>query len=213
MNVHYDTTDERSGRSFGAGLNRGANDTSDKDYLNDFEAHSRGSEGNLPTFYRALLSSLLRTDDAAFVDVSDEGRTVLGDFLAVYIAEQDRNLMDGSVSPYWDDALLEVTLLAGFHAGQSTMKLYYRDAGTGMTTFTSATKKQRACAAPTSSKQASMTDYWQFNRNITDPENCRRSGINITNSEFRKLGTAITSYVSQTPSDLHAGQDGAGPDE
>jgi hypothetical protein len=195
VNVHYDVTDERSGRSFGVGDGRGANDASDKDYLDELEAYSRGARDNLPAFYRALLESLLVTDGSAFADVTSDGRAVLTDFLAVYVAEQARNLMDGTVAPYWDAALLEVTLLAGFHAGQGDMKLYYKNIGTGAVSFTDRTLRQKACAAPTAAKSASLSDYWQFSRNITDPANCRRSGINITNGEFRKLGAAITAYV------------------
>ncbi len=197
VNVHYDVTEERSGRSFGVGESRGANDASDKAYLDDLEAYSRASGDDLPDFYAALFGSLLATDNTGFAVVEDEGKMVLTDFLAVYIAEQARNLMDGHVSPHWDAALLEVTLLAGFHAGQSELKLYYKNASTGSVTFTDRTFRQQACAVPSSPKDARLNDYWQFSRNIQDAANCRRSGINITNGEFRKLGTAITRHVRE----------------
>lgn len=195
LNVHYDVTEERSGRSFGVSDERAANDASDKAYLDDLQAYSTGEPENLPAFYAALFGALLKTDGSGYADVSVDGRAVLTDFLAVYIAEQARNLMDGSVTPHWDAALLEVTLLASFHAGQENLALYYKNPGTGQTTFTDRTLRQRACAVPTSSKTASLNDYWQFSRNINDPSNCKRSGINITKSEFRMLGTEITKHL------------------
>lgn len=195
LNVHYDVTEERSGRSFGVSGSRAANDASDKDYLDALQAYSQSQPENLPEFYSALFGSLLKTDGSGFADVSPAGRAVLTDFLAVYIAEQARNLMDGSVTPHWDAALLEVTLLASFHAGQDNLALYYKNPGTGAVSFTDRTLRQRACAIPSSSKTASLSDYWQFSRNINDPSNCKRSGINITKNEFRMLGGAITTYL------------------
>ncbi len=197
LNVHYDVTDERSGRSFGVSDTRPANDASDKDYLDSLQAYSQSEPENMPAFYSALFGSLLKTDGSGFADVSVGGRAVLTDFLAVYIAEQARNLMDGTVAPYWDAALLEVTLLASFHAGQDGLALYYKNPGTGAVSFTDRTLRQRACSVPTPSKTASLSDYWQFSRNIDDPANCKRSGINITKSEFRLLGAAITTHLRQ----------------
>ncbi len=34
-----------------------------------------------------------------------------------------------------------------------------------------------------------MSDYWQFSKN-----DCKRSGVNLTRSDFEKLGTAITGH-------------------
>ena len=48
-----------------------------------------------------------------------------------------------------------------------------------------------------------MTDYWQFSKNIDNPGNCKRSGINITKNEFRKLGKRITSYMVKNHRDLY----------
>ncbi len=197
LNVHYDVTEERSGRSFGVSDSRAANDASDKDYLDDLQDYSQSQPENMPAFYTALFGSLLKTDGSGFADVSEDGRAVLTDFLAVYIAEQARNLMDGSVTPHWDAALLEVTLLASFHAGQDELALYYKNPATGAVSFTDQTLRQRPCAVPTSSKTARLSDYWQFSRNIADPANCKRSGINITKSEFRMLGAAITTHLRQ----------------
>jgi len=195
LNVHYDTTEQRSGRSFGVGPTRGANDASDKNYLEDLQDYARSSKTDLPDFFTALFESLLNSDASAYSGVKPEGQTVLTDFLSVFTAEQARNLMDHEVAPHWDAALLEVTLLSAFHAGQSEIKLFYYDPNTKETTFASTTYKQTPCQTPSREVQAHMRDYWQFSRNITDPSNCKRSGINITKKEFRKLGTLITTYV------------------
>ncbi len=203
LNVHYDTTEQRSGRSFGVGPTRAANDASDKQYLEDLQEYARSSKDDLPDFYSTLFESLLNSDPSGYADVQEEGQTVLTDFLSVFTAEQARNLMDGSVTPHWDAALLEVTLLASFHAGQSKVKLYYQNPQSKKTSFTDSTLKQTPCASPAGTQQAHMRDYWQFSRNITDPKNCRRSGINITKAEFRKLGEAITTYIYDNHRDIY----------
>lgn len=202
LNVHYDTVEERSGRSFGVGSTRPANDASDKDYLNDVQHYSRNDAEDFNDFYRAMLETLLNSDASHYNRVEDEGQTVLTDFLAVFTAEQARNLMDGEVRPHWDAALLEVTLLAGFHSGQDEFKLYYQNPQTGETTFTNETLKQTPCAVPERTQRATMKDYWQFSRNITNTEHCRRSGINITKKEFRLLEQKINKYVAANNPEL-----------
>jgi hypothetical protein len=210
-NVHYDKTEQRSGRSFGASPTRGANDASDKAYLDDVTEYSAEGKRNLPEFYQTLLESLLDTNTKNYSEVSDLGQTVLTDFLAVYTAEQARNLMDGRVDIHWDAALLEVTLLASFHAGQDKFKFYYMNPKTQRTSFTDKVLNQTPCAAPERSRTASMRDYWQFSRRITDTRNCKRSGINITKKEFRKLEERITAYMYKNQPALAEGvQDAMG---
>lgn len=195
LNVHYDVTEQKSGRSFGVGPGRAANDASDKDYLTDLGEYAGSSPQNLDEFYTALLEALLNSDPTNYLKVSNEGQAILSDFLAVYTAEQVRNLMDGEVKPHWDAALLEVTLLAGFHGGQRQFQLFYLKPGTAESVWTTTTFKQTNCKLPENKGKAGLVDYWQFSRNINDPKNCRRSGINITKNEFRLLGKRITSYL------------------
>jgi hypothetical protein len=202
LNVHYDTTDERSGRSFGVGPTRGANDASDKNYLEDLQDFVRHTPDNAPEFFETLFHALLDSDTSNYDAVEAEGQTVLTDFLAVFTAEQARNLMDGKVSPHWDAALLEVTLLSAFHAGQEEVALFYQNPKTKKTSFTSETLRQTPCKVPVSKQRAAMRDYWQFSRNITDPGNCNRSGINITKNEFRRLGERITRYMFAKHADV-----------
>lgn len=202
MNIHYDTVDKKSGRSFGIGPTGGFNDISDRDYLVALGKYAKDSPDDLTDFYKTVFKTLLNNDTSGYANVNPEGQTLLSNFLAVYTAEQDRNLMDGKVTPYWDSALLEVTLLAGFHGAQDQIKLFYWNAKTDKTTFTNKTFRQTPCAAASAAKVADMTDYWQFSRNITDPTNCKRSGINITNKQFRQMGTAITTYMTSKHSDI-----------
>jgi len=197
LNVHYDVTEERSGRSYGVGPTRGANDASDKEYLTDLQAYVTANQENLGEFYKTMFQSLLNSDASNIGKIEEEGQTLITDFLSVFTAEQARNLMDDEVTPHWDAALMEVTLLAAFHAGQDEIKLYYNDPQTQKTSFTNKTRKQTPCEVPEKMQAATLADYWQFSRNITDPKNCKRSGINITKREFRQLGEDLTTYMTE----------------
>jgi hypothetical protein len=202
-NIHYGTgkerKDNRTGRSFGAGPTRKADDASDAAYLTALEKYVRSAGDNLNAFFSTLMRSLVNSDNTGFDTIEDEGQTVLTDFLAVFTAEQTRNLMDGKVWPHWDAALLEVTLLSAFHAGQDEIKMFYKNAANGEMYFTKVTFEQvNGCAAADTervSKQAGLIDYWQFSLS-TNPEHCRRSGINITRDAFRRLGSDITMYFA-----------------
>jgi hypothetical protein len=197
-NIHYGTgsesKDNRTGRSFGEGPVRPADDASDKAYLTDLEEFVFGYSDSLDVFYKTLIESLANSDSTGITKIHPFGQTLLTDFLAVYTAEQARNLMDGKVHIHWDAALLEVTLLGAFHAGQDQVELYFKDPETGRIKFTKKVLNQ----APGGDKRdfersARLYDYWQFSSS-TDPEHRSRSGINITRDEFRTLGEKISKY-------------------
>jgi hypothetical protein len=195
-NVNYGTgdvaKDEMTGRSFGEAPGRLALDASDAHYLTILEKYVRNAGEGSRHFYHALLKILMNSDPADFGQISNEGKAVASDFVAVYIAEQDRHLMADLQSHHWDVALLEVTLLSALHAGQSEVAVMYRDKLTSRTL-----KQQNGCATTQAPEQkASMVDYWQFSTN-TDPSGCNRSGINPTKREFRKLGRLITQFERQ----------------
>lgn len=200
-NVNYGSgeydKDEMTGRSFGESTQRLSLDASDKHYLASLERYVRTEKQNVPEFYRSILMILLNNDASWLSAVSPAGQVVAADFLAVYIAEQDRHLMSQMQSHPWDEALLEVTLLSALHSGQEKVMLVYNGE------FTDTTLKQASgCQEETrEEKAASMVDYWQFSKS-TDPENCRRSGINITRKDFRMLGAMITSYQRQAHPEL-----------
>lgn len=202
-NVNYGSgnvdKDEMTGRSFGEAPGRLALDASDKHYLQILEAYVRGNSSNVEHFYRSILAILLNSDASEYSQITRDGQAVATDFIAVYTAEQDRHLMANLRSHAWDEALLEVTLLSSFHAGQDKIKLMYNG------TLTDTTLKQ-APGCNTEARQpkkASLTDYWQFSKS-TDPANCNRSGLNVGRKDFRSLGAAITSYHRQKNPDIVA---------
>lgn len=201
-NVNYGTgkmkDDERTGRSFGESVQRGALDASDKHYLTILENYVREDKNNVGEFYRTILSILLNNDATNMSNITANGQAVAADFLAVYIAEQDRHLMTNFRNHPWDEALLEVTLLAAFHSGQSKVKVMFGGKLTD-TTYQQAPGCEQSLNRR--EKPASMTDYWQFSSS-TDPKNCSRSGINITRREFRALGKKITKHQRKVNPDL-----------
>jgi hypothetical protein len=202
-NVNYGTgkeeDDERTGRSFGESNARLALDASDKQYLSSLEDYIRKDNSNTRFFYQSLLEVLLNNDATHYKQITNQGQAVATDFLAVYTAEQDRHLMSNLSSHPWDESLLEVTLLSAFHAGQKKIKLIFNGE------FTDTTVKQApGCSTEKRMTQkASLTDYWQFSSS-TDPENCSRSGLNISRKDFRKLGSMITAYEKQVHPDIVA---------
>lgn len=182
--------DEMTGRSFGEAPSHKASDASDKFYLNSLEKYVRGNRENSINFYRSLLQIVVNSDPTGFDQISPEGQTVASDFLSVYTAEQVRHLMADLRRHPWDEALLEVTLLAAFHAGQNKIQVMYNGK------LTENTNPQTSGCDPKDARlrPASLTDYWQFSRS-PDPKSCRRSGINVTRKDFRALEKEITKRI------------------
>lgn len=192
-NVNYGAgdqpKDEMTGRSFGEAPGRLALDASDAHYLTTLEHYVRSGDKGLANFYASILEILVNNDPTKFSEISPEGQAVASDFVAVYVAEQDRHLMANLETHHWDRALLEVTLISALHSGQDQVKVMYRGTLTAQTN-----KQQNGCSSEQAeSQKASMMDYWQFSQS-TDPENCRRSGINVTRDDFRKLGQLISRF-------------------
>lgn len=202
-NVNYgtgkNTGDEMSGRSFGAaGASHKADDASDAAYLTALEKIARpAADDNGKTvsdFTKAILGVVIRSDATDLSKLNKEAKAVASDFVAVYTAEQDRRLMTGDLKSHkWDSALLEVTLLANFHAGQKKIMLYYQKGIADMSFTDIVDDQHRIDQAPKEdiSRQAGLVDYWQFSRN---PANPGRSGINITRKAFSKLEKDICAY-------------------
>lgn len=209
-NIHYGTgdfdKDNRTGRSFGEGIGvRDADDASDKNYLRDLEEFVTEHESSIDEFYSTLMKSLANSDSSGMPTISKFGQLLLTDFLAVYTAEQARNLMDGRIHTHWDAALLEVTLMGAFHSGQEELKLFYKDPYTNEISFTDTVYNQDTGCSDKERKvrEVRLYDYWQFSAS-TDPQHCKRSGINITKKEFRKLGLLISKYQRENNPELVA---------
>ncbi|MBX9767478.1 MAG: hypothetical protein K2X47_09430, partial [Bdellovibrionales bacterium] len=112
----------------------------------------------------------------------------------------------------WDDAHLQVTLLAAFHAGQKSnaQAMFYEGSFTDKVydqinkigkdsrgkPINACVYKQgrnpqlKAVRAKLEKRDINLTDYWQFNKE------CKRSGVNMTRSDFSKMGTEITDALA-----------------
>jgi hypothetical protein len=104
--------DAKSGRSFMTSPVHGARDTSDIAYLKDLGSYLSAPGADAPAFYRTLLELLTRCDPAGYARLSDQGQSVVTDFVGVYTAELDRNLMNPVHR--WENDLAEVTFLSAY---------------------------------------------------------------------------------------------------
>ncbi|MDZ4663209.1 MAG: hypothetical protein SGJ18_16485 [Pseudomonadota bacterium] len=204
-NIHYGSgkvqKDPQTGRSFGAGPARPADDASDKAYLTDLEKYVT-SGSNISEFFETLIQALTNSDTSNYKSLNAHGQTLLTDFLAVYTAEQARNLMDEKISLHWDAALLEVTLLSAFHSGQRDVMLFFKDPASKSTYFTESVYNQAPGGEKRDKKRkAKLIDYWQFSSR-SEPQYKNRSGINVTKEQFRELGLAISDFERKNNPDL-----------
>ncbi|MEQ1876600.1 MAG: hypothetical protein ABL958_08135 [Bdellovibrionia bacterium] len=194
-NVNYGRGDKdkdrQTGRSFGEGPERKAEDASDKNYLKMLQDHVFNE--NPAPFYTTLFKLLLDNDVRGYSKVSPLGQTVLTDFKAVYTAEADRGLMPGRPLR-WEEALFEVTLLAAFHSGQESVKIMYGGE------LRAKVPKQAPGGEldPSRTQDSSMIDYWQFSKQ----DGSSRSGINITRRDFTLLGKHISDYMRKNHTEL-----------
>jgi hypothetical protein len=104
--------DAKSGRSFMTSPVHGARDTSDIAYLKDLGSYLTAAGADTPAFFRTLLELLTRCDPAGYARLSDQGQSVVTDFVGVYTAELDRNLMNPVHR--WENDLAEVTFLSAY---------------------------------------------------------------------------------------------------
>lgn len=212
-NVHYGTgkmdKDDRTGRSFGASRIFRATDSSYSHYLGQLEKFIKETPDNTEAFNLTIMETLTNTQPRRYDRVNDQGDAVLTDFFAIWIAEQDRNLMDGRVTPHWDAALFQTTLLASsFHAGQKKLTLFYEDPLSGKRSFTDTTHElawprknhaEETCEVDLQTrrvKDASLKDY--IGVHYRTYQHCGRSGVNMSRKEWRLLGQEITAYLDES---------------
>ena len=190
--VNYEVSEERSGRSYGLSPTGKISDPSDKDYLDDLAKLTDPSE--LTDFYTTLMEIIADCDARGYSQLERATQGVATDFMAIYVAEQDRHLMSNLGTFNWDDALLQVTLLAAFHAGQSTFTKFYEGEFTSKS-YVQYDKVYLLDKGNARQKDAEMNDYWQFTK--VAPQT--RSGINITRRDFERMGEWITMYEGSSP--------------
>lgn len=211
-NIHYGTgelkTDKLTGRSFGASRIFHATDSSYTHYLKTLQNYIEKDPTNVKHFMKTVMETLTNSEPRRYDKVNDHGDAVLTDFFAIWTAEQTRNIMDGRVDLHWDAALLQVTLLSAFHAGQDKIKLFYKDPLTGKTNFTDTTYElawprrnhtEQTCDVDLESrktKPASLKDYIGVHYAVY--KHCGRSGINMSKREWKKLSQEITSFLMST---------------
>jgi hypothetical protein len=183
--VNYPKGDQ-GGRSYGVTVER-TGDWSDKTYLNNLDRVVHGSDGDLTTFYRTLIEVIGKSDATGLGAMPKSPQLVANNFIAIYSAEQYRGLVGPS---HWDDALLQVTLVAAVHGGQPTLTKYYEGRLTA-DSFRQAPGVYRGSVNGTP-KRAELNDYWQFSANPAS----QRSGINLTRRDFEAMGVAITTCES-----------------
>lgn len=204
--AHWDEKAERSGRSFAAVDSKPWNsrveyvaDASYKHYLSTLEDFLEQKD-EMALFYQTLFEILLNCDPSGVQNLSIGGQQVLGDFVAVYVAEQYRHLVSGKgeslgLRHNWDNAHLQVTLLAAFHAGQTQKMMYYKGRFVNEV-YHQQSKGECHYRTPWNKvpeshwmRPMNLTDYWQFNKE------CDRSGVNLTRKDFKNLGSKITPLV------------------
>jgi len=156
--VNYPKGDQ-GGRSYGVTAEQ-TGDWSDKTYLNNLDRVVRGSDSELTLFYRTLVEVIGKSDATRLSSMTKLSQLVADNFVAIYSAEQYRALVGGSP---WDDALLQVTLIAAFHGGQKTLIKYYEGRFTA-DSFRQAPGVYRGNVKGTP-KRAEVNDYWQFSAN------------------------------------------------
>ncbi|MEY4630519.1 MAG: hypothetical protein RIQ81_639 [Pseudomonadota bacterium] len=122
--LEADKTSRKTGRSYGASIERNAYDPSDNDYLRGLAVYAyEASDRELAKFYSVLFQILLKSDASGLKDLSPAGQTVMSDFMAIYMAELDRHLMTGLKMYEWENALTEITMLAAYSAQDQGLTL------------------------------------------------------------------------------------------
>ncbi|MEM7646520.1 MAG: hypothetical protein AAF203_06410, partial [Pseudomonadota bacterium] len=215
----------KSGRSFGVYDRRPIADGSNVDYIADAsykfyldeleEVLEDSSQARM--FYQAIFKFLISSDASGFNKENMESHTkrVAADFVAVYIAEQYRRLVHSNGRNLdrreWDNAHLQTTILANFHAGQSEGGMFFGGQYTNrpfrQKDSKSSNPEDHRCAyqilktrtksddqrwLPNLSRRSfRLSDYWQFGSTCGGP-----SGVNVTRRDFEKLGSEVTEWMN-----------------
>tara|TARA_B110001454_G_scaffold219192_1_gene251238 strand:+ start:126892 stop:128028 length:1137 start_codon:yes stop_codon:yes gene_type:complete len=202
-NIHINfPKSEMGGRSYG--WNHGkVGDWSDSMYLRSLaKVTQKSSEQEISDFYRVIINILGSSDSRGISTLEPDAIRVATNYLAIHTAEQYRRIQKNTTR--WDDALLQVTLLAAFHSGQERFQMFY----TG--DFTDVVRKKNPGVYANGhegvlfnnakSERADLESYHQFSGKTPDQKGSNRSGINLTRKDFERMGQEITSYFEATGS-------------
>jgi hypothetical protein len=181
-NIGYEDGEERSGRSYSASPEHGANDVSHKRYLTDLDDMLSGDEEDL--FYSIMMRVLTNTDDSEFEDLTEKGQSVATDFIAVYVAELRRHLMF-DLHPNrkeWSNDYIEVTLISALCNELGSKIVVKQTDKDGYTVYRF--------------KEEPLWKWWELNPKTG------RSGIGKTQYERRVLQRLVSKYIRKNHSDL-----------
>lgn len=186
----------QGGRSFG-GVGTNSNkmeyvgDASYTYYFDELEGSYFQDKTQMRDFYNAILGVLLRCDADGFNNLDDKIKRVAADFMAVFIAEQFRNLIGTNGKSLkqndWDNAHLQTTLLAAFHSGQTrdVKGMFFEGKFTKQTYDTWDCVYNKSDRGGKKPRDMRLHDYTQAN------DECKRSGVNMTRRDWEKLTKAI----------------------
>jgi hypothetical protein len=114
-----DVTPEMTGRGYASELPaRKLLDASDVDYLSEINQLLRpGATSDPRSFFPAIMDILTQCKATNIGALNDQAREGVGNFLAVYFAEADRNAMSDLKQHSWQKDLLHATCLGSYVAG------------------------------------------------------------------------------------------------
>lgn len=115
-NVGYQDPIQVSGRSYGVSKDRKLLDPSDRDFLKELDAYMGAGNLDPSPFYTVMFEILTNSDPRGIASLSEDGQTLMTDFMTIYTAELNRNHM-ADLSPTkwaWQSDLAEVVLLAAY---------------------------------------------------------------------------------------------------
>jgi hypothetical protein len=110
---------EKTGRGYASVLpERKLLDATDKDYLSEINNIFRPGAASDPSlFFSAVLDVLTQCETTKIGTLNGSVKEGVGDFLAVYFAEADRNAMSDLKKHSWQKDLLHATCLGSYVAG------------------------------------------------------------------------------------------------
>lgn len=107
--------DVKSGRSFGASPGHNALDASDIFYLGELGSFLDPKEtADSDDFFLTIFNALAKCDTSMWTTLPPLGQALATDFVAIYTAELDRNLMSNLQTHSWEDDLAEVSMLSAY---------------------------------------------------------------------------------------------------
>jgi len=186
-NIHINfPKSEMGGRSYGWTSGK-VGDWSDSMYLNSIaDVTKQESEKEIADLYKVLVNILGSSDSSGLSKLQPDTIRVATNYLAIHTAEQYRRIQKKTTR--WDDALLQVTLLAAFHSGQEKFQMFYTGDFTDVVRKKNpgvyANGREGVLFDKAKKEAADLESYHQFSSKTPDLPGANRSGINVTRKDF-----------------------------